>query len=560
MSNNNDKLRIIPLGGMGSVTQNMFLYEYGDKVLIVDCGIGFPENDMLGIDILIPDVSYLEHLLEHQGREIVGMILTHGHDDHIGATPYILPGLPEFPIYASPLTAGFAKNRMSESDAKDREVTVIEDGKKYEVGPFSFESLAMTHSVPDTKHFLINTPVGTIYHGSDYKFDKDPVDKVFPDYDRIEKAGKDGLLCMLTDCLRVERDEWTPSESTTGPAIEEELVNTKGKVFVTLMSTHIHRIQQTVDAAVKDGRKVTFIGYSVEKNTKVARELEMLDIPKGSLIDKRDIDNYSDDELCLIIAGSQGQEGSSLVRAVYGEHYAVSIKPDDKVIFSADAIPGNQTRYYKAIDELARNGVDVVYPIINENLHASGHAAAPEQQKLLQLTDPQYVMPIGGADRHRMKYIDFVAEKVGYDANRILIPGTGDVLAFDKDGRVSIDEEIRVNAQLVDGLGIGDVGPIVLRDRQRLSEAGMIVLLIPRKDKGEGYDVNDIFVVSRGFVFMKEADEVIDYIKTQTAKIISEMDDLPHEGKLRRLITNKLSKRLYGIIEREPMILPVFID
>ncbi len=365
---------------------------------------------------------------------------------------------------------------------------------------------------------------------------------------------------MLTDCLRVERDEWTPSESTVGPAIEEELVNTKGKVLVTLMSSHIHRIQQTVDAAVKDGRKVTFIGYSVEKNTKVARELEMLDIPKGSLIDKRDMDNYSDDELCLIIAGSQGQEGSSLVRAVFGEHHVVSIKPDDKVIFSADAIPGNQNRYYRAIDELARNGVDVVYPTINENLHSSGHAAAPEQRELLQLTDPQYVMPIGGADRHRMKYIDFVAEKVGYDGNRVLIPGTGDVLAFDKDGRVGIDEEIRVNPQLVDGLGVGDVGPIVLRDRKRLSEAGMIVLLIKRSENGQGYDLDDIFVVSRGFVFMKEADEVIEFIKTQTADIISGMKNLPHEGKLRHIVANKLSKRLYGVIEREPMILPVFID
>jgi ribonuclease J len=315
-----------------------------------------------------------------------------------------------------------------------------------------------------------------------------------------------------------------------------------------------------VDAAVADGRKVAFIGYSVEKNTRAALDLDMLNIPKGHLIDKRDMDKYPDNEICLIIAGSQGQEGSSLVRAVFGEHHVVQIKDNDKVIFSADAIPGNQTRYYAAIDELARNGIDVVYPTINENLHASGHAAAHEQRKMLQMTDPQYVMPIGGADRHRMKYIDFVADEVGYAPERVLIPGSGDVLAFDHDGRVSIDEQIRINPQLVDGLGIGDVGPVVLRDRKRLSEAGIIVLLIPRRDDGKGYDLDDIFVVSRGFVFMKEADEVIEYIKQQTAEIISGMKNNPHEGKLRRIVTDKLSKRLYGMIEREPMILPVFID
>jgi ribonuclease J len=541
---------------MGNVTQNMFIYEYDNEMLIVDCGIGFPDTQMPGVDVLIPDISYVLEKLE-EGKKIVGMILTHGHDDHIAATPYILPHLPTFPIFASPLTAGFAHNRMKDGDA-DREITVVKDRQVYSVGHhFKINSLAMTHSVPDTKHWIIQTPEGTIYHGSDFKLDKDPVDGVLPDYEGIEAVAKDGLLCMLVDCLRVERPDWSKSESAVGPIIEGNVLETKGKCIVTLMSSHIHRIQQTIDAAAKANRKVTFVGRSVEQNVEIALGLKMLRIPPGMLIDKRDIGQYKDSELCIIIAGSQGQEGSSLVRAVFGEHPIIQIKPNDRVLFSADAIPGNEIPFYKAIDELCRNGIDVVYPDIEPDLHQSGHAAAEEQQKLVSLGQPKYILPIGGSDRHRVKFYDFVAEKIGYHQDQVLIPENGEILAFEN-GQPKVVDKIMIIPKTVDGLGIGDVGPVVLSDRRALSQAGIVVVVLTRRNGA--LDLRNIEVISRGFVFMKEADEVVSFIRQRTAEIIQDLGKKPKDDEIKKAIEKRLARRLYKVIQREPVIVPVILD
>lgn len=552
------KLQIVPLGGMGKVTQNMYLYIYDQEILIVDCGIGFPDLAMPGVDVLIPDISFLHKQLE-EGKQIVGMILSHGHDDHIGALPYILPQLPDFEIYASPLTAGFAKNRIAESEVADKEIIPTQDRKEYALGKhFSFESFAMTHSVPDTKHLAISTPEGLIYHGTDFKLDPKPVDGILPDYDYIAQVGKRGVMCMLMDCLRVERKEWTKSESTTGPAIEASLQGTKGKYIVTLMSSHIHRIQQVVDIAVKNHRKVAFIGRSVEQNVEVALRLKKLTIPQGVMIDKRDIDDFGDEKLCLIVAGSQGQEGSSLVRAVYGEHPMIQIKENDRVVFSADAIPGNEIPYYQAIDELARNKIDVVYPTIAPDVHQSGHAATPEQQELLDMVKPKYVMPIGGQDRHRSLFVDYVAKPLGFKESQVLLPSHGQILEFAAQKPI-MSKKISIKPIHVDGLGVGDVGPAVLSDRKTLGEAGMIILVIPRN--GREYDLGKITVVSRGFVFMKEADEVISFIKKNVADIILELQkEGASEEKIKKAIEKRLSRRVNKVIRRTPMIMPVFID
>lgn len=548
-------LKIIQLGGMGKVTQNMYVYEYQDEILLVDCGIGFPDIYMPGVDVLIPDISYLHKKLE-EGKQIVGMVLTHGHDDHIAATPYILPELPEFPIYASALTAGFAENRMAESEAQGRKVTVLIDTQPVKIGQyFEVESLAMTHSVPDTKHFAIRTPEGLIYHGTDYKIDFEPVDRVLPDFDAISRISQEGVLCLLMDCLRVERDNWTPSESACGPALAYEIEHTDGKAIVTLMSSHIHRIQQVVNAAQESGRRVAFIGRSVEQNVEVALRLKKLHISPEIMIDKRDIENYKDPELCIIIAGSQGQEGSSLVRAVYGDHPAIQIRPHDKVIFSADVIPGNEIPYYAAIDELSRNGVQVVYPDINENLHHSGHASSKEQQMLLALVKPKYVMPIGGQDRHREKFHEIVASRLGYEGKHILIPRHGEVVEF-QDGNWKVAETVALRSRMVDGLGVGDVGRTVLADRRVLGEDGMIVVVIPRGK--DGYNLREMHIESRGFVFMKEAEDVIKFIKDTVAEIIASGDKMSEE-ELSRKIEKKLSRKLNKIIQRTPMILPIFI-
>lgn len=548
-------VKVLSLGGLGKVTQNMYVYMYEDEILIVDCGIGFPDVYTPGVDVMIPDITYLLNKLE-EGMHIAGMILTHGHDDHIAALPYILPQLPEFPIYGSPLTAGFASQRMVDGSVQ-REITVIRDHEVYQVGQyFSFESLAVTHSVPDTKHFAIRTPEGMIYHGTDFKIDKHPVDGVTVDTDRIKELGEEGVLCMLLDCLRVERSEWVPSESTVGPVIDRLVGEAKGKAIVTMMSSHIHRIQQTVDSAHKHGRKIAFVGRSVEQNVKTALELKLLQIPEGTLIDKEDIENTADKQLCIIVAGSQGQEGSSLVRAVFGEHPMIKISADDSVIFSADAIPGNEIPYYAAIDELSRNGINVLYPNIVDDLHESGHGSAEEQKEMVKLIKPKYALPIGGADRHRVLFTSRVAEQVGMSKDQVLLPLSGEVLEFEN-GTVHSGELVSLKMQAVDGLGVGDVGPKVLADRRNLSEAGIIVLIIPRI-QGQ-LDLGNIHVVSRGFVFMRDAGEVIKYIQERTAEIVNSLQK-PKDDEVKRAIEKRLARSLYKIIRREPIILPVIVE
>ncbi len=550
------QLKLIALGGMGKVTQNMFVYEYEDEILLIDCGIGFPDLYMPGVDILIPDISYLLNRVT-EGARIVGLVFTHGHDDHIAAAPYILPNLPEFPLYGSPLTAAFAEQRMK--DAKlQQPVQVVKDGSELRLSKnFSVELVNITHSVPDTKHIVIRTPEGVIYHGSDFKLDPTPVDGRSSDLERIAQLKHENVLCMMVDCLRVERSDWTKSESTTGAAIEQTMIDTRGKFVITLMSSHIHRIQQAVDAAVKYQRKVAFIGRSVEQNVKNAVDLKMLHIPKGTLIDKRDIDDFPEDKLCLIVAGAQGQEGSSLMRAIYGEHPILQVKPADKVVFSANAIPGNELNYYGAIDELSRNNIEVVYPDILPDLHQSGHASEPEQQELISLLKPKFVMPIGGQDRHRNLFKLRVAKQLGYSAKEVLMPEDGAVISFEG-GQHSVIDVLSLKPQIVDGLGIGDVGPVVLSDRRALGQAGIVAIVIPRTQNG--FDLRSMTVVSKGFVFMREADEVVEFIKKETAKIISEKKQPKDDDSLIKNIERRVSRRLYKIIRREPIVVAVFLD
>ncbi len=550
------KLRIIPLGGLGSVTQNMFVYEYDQEMLIVDCGIGFPDTFMPGVDILIPDTRYVFEALE-KGKRIVAMVFTHGHDDHIAAAPYIMPRLPDFPIYASPLTARFAEKRLQDGNV-DKQVKQVRDTKPVQISSnFSVSFIPVTHSVPDTRHLLIKTPVGNFYHGSDFKLDDHPVDGQVTDFATIEKIAAEGVHCMLIDCLRVERMNKTESESKVGPAIEETMANTRGKYIVTVMSSHIHRIQQIVNAAAKDQRKVVFVGSSVEQNVDVALELKKLHIPPGMKVNKRNIDSIADDKLCVIIAGSQGQEGSSMMRAVYGEHPILQIKPTDKVVFSADAIPGNELNYFGAIDILCRNRVKVLYPGIMPELHSSGHAAVPEQKQLLDMIRPDFVLPIGGADRHRFQFDEYVAEPLGFDEKQVLLPLSGDIIEFDGH-QVRVSDNITLQPQVVDGLGIGDVGPVVLSDRRILSEAGIVSVVIPRQH-GQ-FQLNHIAVLSRGFIFMKEAEEVVEYIKQTTAEIISQQKQRVKDEELRKIIERRLSRKLYKIIRREPLIMVVILD
>ncbi len=536
---------------MGNVTKNMFAYEYGDEILLVDCGIGFPESSMLGVDVLIPDISYVQKRIE-QGAHIVGMCITHGHDDHIGALPYVIPELPDFPIYASELTAAFAMSRLKDGGT-EKEVFVAPYRRIISIGSFGVEFIHLTHSVPHTTHLAIDTPEGLIYHGSDFKLDLTPVDGKLPDFGAIAAVGERGVLCALIDCLRVERSGWSPSEHVLKETFERELSECEGKFVVTLMSSNLHRIQLLADALAPTGRKLVFVGRSVEQNVEIAQRIGVLTIPKNMIVHKKKMDEYRDSQLCVVVAGSQGQPGSSLVRAIYGEHHSLSIGAKDKVIFATEPIPGNEQNVFEAIDELSRNCIDIAYSDIAPGLHVSGHASSTEQLLMISLLKPKYLLPIGGSDRHRVEFAKVVSP-MGYQNKDVLLPKEGEIIAFDR-GEYRRAETIALKSMMVDGLGVGDVGAVVLSDRKRMAEEGMVVVIIPKASGA--YDASNIQIVSRGFVFMRQADEIVQAIKEETAKVLSENAELD-EGELKHLIEKKISKRMGEMIGRTPLVIPVF--
>ncbi|MCD8507137.1 ribonuclease J [Candidatus Woesebacteria bacterium] len=382
--------KIFPLGGISGVTKNLFVYEHNDDMLVVDCGIGFPDETMPGVEFLIPDSQYLQDRLA-QGATLHAIVLSHGHDDHIAALPYVLREIDvDVPIFGSPLTAEFAMTRMADNGV-EKEVQYFEDDGVLEFGPFQVENIRITHSIPDTRHLVIRTPDGVFYHGSDFKLDLTPVDGIPSDLQRVAEIGREGVLCAAIDCLRIERPLPAASESSVGAAIREEMRDVEGKVLVTLMSSSIHRIQQAVDVAAEYGRKVAFIGRSVEQNVNTAMNMGLLDIPQDMKVNKRRMDDIPDSELCVIIAGSQGQPGSSLVRAVFGSHRMISVSKGDKIIFSSDAIPGSEKDVYRTINRIASQGIEVAYAEMNPGLHVSGHASEYEQMILLHLLQPEYV-------------------------------------------------------------------------------------------------------------------------------------------------------------------------
>jgi len=542
-------LRIIPLGGIGNVTKNMYVYEYGDEILIVDCGMGFPEDDMHGVDILLPDVSYIQKRIQ-QGAQIAGLVLTHAHDDHIAALPYILPMLTQdFPLYGSPLTAAFAVARMEDMKVH-REVLTYPAGR-LQLGSFSIETIPVTHSVPDARHLVIRTPAGIVYHGSDFKLDMHPIDGKRTDLQAIARVGQEGILCALLDCLRVERDNWSPSESSVRDNLVREFRDVQGKILVTLMSSNIHRIQQVIDTAVEFGRKVVFVGRSVENNVNVAGELGMLKIPKQTIINKKYINDTADEKLCVVIAGSQGQPGSSLVRAVSGEHPIISITPKkDRVVFASEPIPGNESNVYWAVDTLARNGVEVKYSDVDEGLHVSGHASKIEQQVMISLLGAKYLFPIGGTDRHRVLF-GKVAQSMGYAESNVLLPKSGQVMITDG-ARIIPGETLNLREIIVDGLGVGDVGNIVLAERKQMADEGMLVVVLP--SLGAHFDASEIHLVSRGFVFMRESEELMDDLRLLIAETISNARKERKSDEIVRLIEKKVGEFCYKRLQRRPLV------
>ena len=439
-------LKIIPLGGgPGTVTNNMYLYQLGQDALIVDCGIGFPD-DKASDDILIPDITYLKN----NNLRLHGIIITHGHDDHHAALSYILPEINFPPVFGSRLTAGLAQAKLKEFKINHK-IKVIKSSDRLNLGPFSITPIHVTHSIPNTFHFFIHTPIGNFYHGSDFKFDLTPFDHQPPDFQKIVKLAHSKILCLLSDCLRGERSGFTPSETSLMPSLERELTNYPGRLIFTTMSSQIHRIQQAVNVAITSGRKIAFIGRSMEKTTEVARHLGFLKYPQKVVLNKSQLNRISDNKLCLIVAGSQGQESSSLSRYANNTHRLIKVKPTDKVIYSVDIIPGNEQPVYDVIDQLSQAGASVVYQENVKDLHASGHASASELQLLMLLTKPQYLLPFGGSFRHMRQY-QKLSIQLGFLKDQIILPHQSQIVEFTKDGNFRLAEtlklkQVRINQQ-----------------------------------------------------------------------------------------------------------------
>lgn len=549
----NQNLRIISLGGFGKVTSNMFVYEYGTDILLVDCGMGFPTEDMLGVDILIPDISYLKTKMQN----IRGMVLTHGHEDHTGALAYILPQLPNITVYASNLTANLVMDKLAEYANMPKQIRVLPTGQPLQLGKFTVESVHVSHSIPDATNLIITTPVGTVYHGSDYKFDFTPLNSPLPDVGRIAAAGNKGVTLLLSDSLGSERAGFTPSERTLTETFAREIADCPGKFIVSTMSSNISRWQQAADAAVKNGRKVAIMGRSIDRNIKVAMRLKYFNLPQNAFVDLRNIKKMNPKQVCILAAGSQAQPGSALERLANNESKDVQILPGDKVIFSSDYIPGNETAVQSLIDSLSRMGATAIYSGIKDHLHVSGHGSQQDLLLMMALTRPKFLLPIGGTYRHMVQY-SHLAQAAGYDSKKILLPGLTQSIEVFPDG-AKLGPIVEVKNVMVDGLGVGDVGNVVLRDRKVLAEEGVVVVVL-EVDQNDLSQVVKIEIMSRGFVYDKENTQLINLATAHLQKNIDlKKGHIESERHLRQIAIDTLEKYFFEQTRRRPMILPIVV-
>ena len=551
-------LRLIPLGGIGNVTKNMYIYEYRENpetisdILIVDCGVGFPDENMYGIDLLIPDISYLRDKKD----KIRGLALTHGHEDHIGALPYILPEI-RVPVYATLLTSKLCEVKLKEFGLQNQ-VNSVKDGDVINIGPFKIKYIHVTHSVPDSANLFIKTPVGNFYHGSDFKFDWTPIDGKRTDVGSIAGASKEGIMCLFSDCVRVESEGYTLSETVIEDTLEKEIRNCFGKFIFTTQSSNISRIQQAIDVSVRNNRKIAFLGRSIVKNVEVAAKLAYLKFADMNVIEDKDIAKYNPKEVTIIVTGSQAQPNSALMRMAYGSHKFARIKPDDVVVFSADPIPGYENAVHTLIDILSESGARVAYSEITDSLHVSGHGAKNDLALMIGLTNPLLLMPIGGTFRQMKHYADLAME-MGYKRNQIILPLLGEIIEFDHQGKYRISQKINLKNVMIDGLGVGDIGNVVLRDRQTMASEGIVVVVVPI-DQSSGKVIGQPDIISRGFIYMKESGELIDKAKKIVISVLKlKKGRIIDWQYVRKQIEKNLEEFLFKKTHRRPLILAVVI-
>jgi ribonuclease J len=546
-------LKIIPLGGVGDVTKNMYVYEYGNDQLVVDCGMGFPKDDALGVDAVIPDISYLEH----SDKKLHAIVLTHPHMDHIGGLPYILPRLKGVEVFGSKLAIAMAEIKVREFGIPNR-MTPVEG--HLDLGPFHIEFIHSTHSVPNCFHLLIKTPGGTVYHGADFKFDLTPIDNLPPDMASMAIAGRNGVDLMLTDCLGIEKSGFCPSERSLMGAIDNEIRNATGKLIFTGMSSSISRFQMAIDASVKYHRRVAIVGRSVEQNIEAAAKTGFIKIPKGVLIKSQQASTLPANQVTILVSGSQGQSGSAMHRLANNEHKMVKLKKGDKVIISSNAIPGtgNDADIFDLMDTLYKNGIEVVYSGTSENLHVSGHGYRGDLTLLAQLVKPKNIIPIGGDIRHMMIYKD-LAKDINFDPNKVFVLSDGQSVLLES-GVIKEGPKIETRNVYVDGLGIGDVGTVVLRDRQVMSEDGVLLAIVPLK-KENSQVTGDIEIISRGFVYQKESQDLINDARKHVYTCLKDLRGQATDwGFIRKKIEGELEKFAFDHTQRRPLVIAILLE
>lgn len=549
-----DKVKIIPLGGMDEIGKNMTLIEYKNEIVVIDCGMSFPDEEMFGIDIVIPDIAYL---LKHK-EKVKGIVLTHGHEDHIGALPYFLKQL-NVPVYGTRLTLGIVETKLIEHGIlNDSELKVVKHGDIVSFGDIKVEFIRNTHSIADSCSLAIHTPVGVIVHTGDFKVDYTPIGGAVMDFARLAELGKQGVLLLLADSTNVERPGYTMSESTVGETFEKLFSEEKNRIIVATFASNIHRVQQVINAAVKFSRKVAVAGRSVENITKVANELGYLNIPDGILIDIDDIDKYPNNKIVIITTGSQGEPMSALSRMAASEHKKVDIRPCDLIIISANPIPGNEKMISRVINQLFKKGANVIYESLAD-IHVSGHACQEELKLIHSLLKPKYFMPAHGEFRH-LKQHSLLAQKLGMDEANIFISEIGNVLEISKD-TAKINGNVTAGQVLVDGLGVGDVGNIVLRDRKHLSQDGILTVVVTI-EKESGTVIAGPDIISRGFVYVRESENLME----EARNIVKQSLDRCQGNRVREWapikasIKDDLREFLYEKTKRKPMILPIIME
>ena len=548
------KIKIIPLGGLGEIGKNMTAFECGSDIIVVDCGLGFPDEQMYGIDIVIPDIAYLKA----NASRIKGIILTHGHEDHIGAIPYVMKAL-DVPIYATPLTAALVELKLEEHDLLyNTQIFTKKSGDSFRLGCFTIEFINVNHSIADAVALAIKTPLGTIIHTGDFKIDITPIQGKMIDLPRLGQLGNEGVLALLSDSTNVEKPGYSVSEMKVGETFDRLFKNCDQRIIVTTFASNVYRLQQIIDVAAKYKRKVGITGRSMENILRVATVLGYLSVPEGVLMDIAQLNKMPKNKVVIISTGSQGEAMSALYRMAFSEHRQINIEPGDRVIVSASAIPGNENMISKVIDELFHKGAEVIYDR-NTDLHVSGHASQEEQKMMLALVKPKYFIPVHGEYRMLVKHAE-LGKLMGVPPKNVVIAENGKVIEITKKS-IKLNGSVQSGAVMVDGTGVGDVGIVVMRDRHRLAEDGMVVVVVTLSSWDNAM-LAEPEILTRGFVYVKEAEEMLEELRRVTREAVSACQDagIKDWSSIKSRIKSSVSAYLYKATKRSPMILPLISE